>query len=52
MVGTQLIQLRLTSTIVKCANMITIECQMNNDSLHENVKNVILDTIFVIRQGC
>ena len=34
----QLIKLRFTSTIVKGANMITLECQKNNDSLHANVK--------------
>ena len=33
----QLIPLRLTSTIVKCA-IWSIECQKNDDSLHANVK--------------
>ena len=37
----QLIQLRLTSSIVKCV-MWSIECQKNDDSLHANVKNIIL----------
>ena len=55
----------LTSHILNTANsiefdidnsqmcdMISIECQKNDDSLHANVKNIILDTIFVIHQGC
>ena len=34
MISIQLIQLRLTSTIVKCAIQ-SIECKNNDDSLHE-----------------
>ena len=30
----------------------SIERQKNDDSLHANVKNIILDTVFVIQQGC